>query len=183
MSDDNKDLNIGEEASDVGETTETAPVETEAAAVDVAPVEDTAAEPVSETAETVAEPIATEVAPASASVKTEKKPAAAKPQKQPKAAPAKTAPVKTARPAKDAKTPKQSGKQDSKKKNGKNVWQRIVAFFKGIISELKKVTWPKGKTVLTSTGVVLIVVLVFLLVIFGFDSLLSYLLGLLVSGS
>ena len=43
------------------------------------------------------------------------------------------------------------------------------AKFSGMISELKKVTWPKFGTVVKQTGVVLVVVLVFLVVITGLD--------------
>ncbi|MBQ3214125.1 MAG: preprotein translocase subunit SecE [Clostridia bacterium] len=42
-------------------------------------------------------------------------------------------------------------------------------------SELKKVTWPTFATVVKKTGVVILVVLIFTVVIFGID----YLLGLL----
>jgi len=51
--------------------------------------------------------------------------------------------------------------------------------FKEIVSELKKVTWPKGREVITNTGVVLVVVLFFLVTVGAFDSLLSFLLGIL----
>lgn len=44
-------------------------------------------------------------------------------------------------------------------------------------SELKKVTWPTFATVVKKTGVVILVVLIFTVVIFGID----YLLGLLYS--
>ena len=42
-------------------------------------------------------------------------------------------------------------------------------------SELKKVTWPGFSSVVKKTGVVIVVVLIFTVVIFGID----YLLGLL----
>ncbi|MBO4472592.1 MAG: preprotein translocase subunit SecE [Clostridia bacterium] len=51
---------------------------------------------------------------------------------------------------------------------------------KEIVSELKKVTWPTFGKVMAETGIVLVVVLFFLLVILGFDSLLSWLFSLLV---
>ena len=46
-------------------------------------------------------------------------------------------------------------------------------------AELKKVTWPKFKDVVKQTGVVLVVVIVFTLVLFGLDRLCSWLVGLL----
>jgi preprotein translocase subunit SecE len=72
------------------------------------------------------------------------------------------------------------GKQAGTNKPKKNRGQKIAAFFKGILSELKKVTWPKPKTVFSSSLVVIVVVLVFLLIIFGIDRGLSELLKLLV---
>ncbi len=50
---------------------------------------------------------------------------------------------------------------------------RLGTFFKEAFSELKKVSWPSFKTVLKNTLVVLGVVVVFLLVLLGFDSLLG----------
>lgn len=60
-----------------------------------------------------------------------------------------------------------------------NIFQRIAKGFKEIVSELKKVTWPKGPQVVASTSVVLVVVLFFLVTIGAFDFLLSFLLNLL----
>ena len=42
-------------------------------------------------------------------------------------------------------------------------------------AELKKVTWPKFKEVVKQTGIVLVVVIVFAIVLFGFDRLCSWL--------
>jgi preprotein translocase subunit SecE len=53
---------------------------------------------------------------------------------------------------------------------------------KGVISELKKVTWPKGKDVVKSTAIVLVVVVAFFLVLFAIDYVLSGILSLIVSG-
>ncbi|PKK96150.1 MAG: preprotein translocase subunit SecE [Tenericutes bacterium HGW-Tenericutes-4] len=49
-------------------------------------------------------------------------------------------------------------------------------------SELKKVSYPSFKKTVQQTGVVISVVLLFTLVIFGFDRLLSLLYELLVKG-
>ena len=68
----------------------------------------------------------------------------------------------------------------SKTKNKKPSWfRRVGAKFKETFSELKRVTWPKFPTVLKTTGVVLVVVFVFLLMVTGVDSLLGWLLELL----
>ena len=68
----------------------------------------------------------------------------------------------------------------AKNKNKKPSWfRRVGAKFKETFSELKRVTWPTLPTVLKTTGVVLVVVFAFLVVITGIDSLLGWLLKLL----
>ena len=57
-----------------------------------------------------------------------------------------------------------------------NVFKRLGSFFVKSWSELKKVSWPSFTTVLKNTGIVLLVVLFFAVIIFGVDSLLAYLL-------
>lgn len=69
--------------------------------------------------------------------------------------------------------PKQEGRlKRSTKKTGKAL--------KEMFSELKKVNWPTLKVTLASLGTVLVVVLFFLGVVMGTDSLWSWLLKLLV---
>ncbi len=58
--------------------------------------------------------------------------------------------------------------------------QRIAKAFKEMISELKKVTWPKWKTVASSTLVVIVVVVFFLVILTAMDAGLGKLLELLV---
>ena len=53
------------------------------------------------------------------------------------------------------------------------------AKIKETFSELKRVTWPKFTTVLKTTGVVLVIVAAFLLIVTGVDLGLMKLLGLL----
>ena len=74
-------------------------------------------------------------------------------------------------------TMKGSTKTTAKKPN---IFKRMGKGIKEIISELKKVSWPTFAKVMAETGIVLVVVLFFLLVILGFDSLLSWLFSLLV---
>ncbi len=62
-----------------------------------------------------------------------------------------------------------------------NIFKRMGKGIREIISELKKVSWPTVSKVIKQTGIVLAVVLFFLLIVLGIDSLLSYLLKLLVS--
>ena len=66
------------------------------------------------------------------------------------------------------------------KKNGKKsgFFKRIGRWFKETFAELKKVSWPTFGKVVKQTGVVLVVVLIFLVVITAFDVGLYSLLGL-----
>lgn len=54
---------------------------------------------------------------------------------------------------------------------------RIKNFFKGVISELKKVHWPSKKQIVVYTGVVIIAVLLLSTAITVVDSILSFLLN------
>ena len=73
--------------------------------------------------------------------------------------------------AKDVKAKKKTEKV--KKPN------KILKSIKDTNSELKKVTWPKFSQVVKQTGIVLVVVIIFTLVLFGLDRLCSWLTGLL----
>lgn len=78
------------------------------------------------------------------------------------------------------KKAKQAKKADKTgKKPRRNIFKSIGKGIKGIISELKKVTWPKGKSVFSSTGIVIFVVVLFLVVLFAMDYVLFGLLSLL----
>ena len=58
----------------------------------------------------------------------------------------------------------------TKTKNKKPNWfRRVGAKIKEVFSELKRVTWPTFPTVLKTTGVVLVIVFVFLVVVTGLD--------------
>ena len=68
----------------------------------------------------------------------------------------------------------------TKNKNKKPNWfRRVGAKFKETFSELKRVTWPKLPTVFKTTGVVLVVVVVFLTAVTAVDWGLGELLGLI----
>ena len=60
-----------------------------------------------------------------------------------------------------------------------NIFKRFGKLCKEVFSELKKVSWPGGKTIMSQTGIVVAVVLCFFVVLLGMDSLLNWLLGLL----
>ena len=55
------------------------------------------------------------------------------------------------------------------KKQKPNWFRRVGAKIKETFSELKRVTWPKFGTALKTTGVVLVVVLAFLIVVTATD--------------
>ena len=68
----------------------------------------------------------------------------------------------------------------TKHKNKKPSWfKRAGAKIKETFSELKRVTWPKFGTVVRTTGVVLVIVLAFLIVVTAVDLGLAELLKLL----
>lgn len=85
-----------------------------------------------------------------------------------------------------AKNSKKENKPEAPKKK-KNVFvsmgKNIKKFFKDLRGECKKVVWPDSKTVLKSTGIVLLCVFVLGLVIWGIDTGLSELIKLLVNAS
>nr|MBO4517846.1 preprotein translocase subunit SecE [Clostridia bacterium] len=67
----------------------------------------------------------------------------------------------------------------AKKKDGKpGFFKRIGLKLKDVFSELKRVTWPAFPKVVKKTGVVLVVVLAFLVIITAFDTGLLKLLGI-----
>ena len=68
----------------------------------------------------------------------------------------------------------------TKTKNKKpNIFRRMGAKIKEVFSELKRVTWPSFHTALKTTGVVLVIVFIFLVVVTGVDFGLAALLELI----
>ena len=68
----------------------------------------------------------------------------------------------------------------TKSKNKKPNWfRRVGAKIKETFSELKRVTWPKFGTAIKTTGVVLVIVAAFLIVVTGVDLGLNALLKLI----
>lgn len=84
----------------------------------------------------------------------------------------------------NSKVESQKTKKSAKKTGEKkpNIFKRMAKAFKGVFSELKKVTWPKGKEVGKNTAVVLVVVVLFFIVLFAIDYVLGGLLGLITNG-
>ena len=69
--------------------------------------------------------------------------------------------------------------KDKKKKDKVKKPNKVAKALKDTGNELKKVTWPGFKQVVKQTGIVLVFVLVFAVVLFGFERLCSWLAGLL----
>ena len=87
--------------------------------------------------------------------------------------------AKTTTAETNAKVEKKTEKVEKNKKN-KKVKEKKVGKAAKTFSDLKKVTWPSFGSVVKQTSVVIVVVLAFLLVIFGLDRLCSWLIGLIV---
>ena len=79
---------------------------------------------------------------------------------------------------KEEKTKKQDNKSKAKKKEKKQ--SKIAKTTKETVSELKKVTWPTFGEVVKKTGIVIAFVIIFGLFIYGVNTLLAWLTGLLV---
>ena len=69
--------------------------------------------------------------------------------------------------------------KDKKKKEKSKKPNKVAKALKDTGNELKKVTWPGFKQVAKQTGIVLAFVLVFGVVLFGFERLCSWLASLL----
>ena len=59
----------------------------------------------------------------------------------------------------------------------------IATFFKGLVSEIKKVVWPSRKQIINNTIVVLAVCLISGAALFAVDSIFGLLLNLLTKGA
>ena len=60
-------------------------------------------------------------------------------------------------------------KKAKKKDKKPGFFKRMASKIKDVFSELKKVSWPTFGKVVKQTGIVLVVVLIFLIVITAFD--------------
>ena len=75
-----------------------------------------------------------------------------------------------------------ANKNPQVKEKKPNIFKRMGRYFSKSWSEFKKVSWPTFPTVLKNTGIVLLVVLFFTVVIGAADVLFSWLLGLITRG-
>lgn len=58
---------------------------------------------------------------------------------------------------------------------------KVLKFFRDLISETKKISWPSRKTVINNTIVVIVSILVIGIFIWVLDALLAFLLGLMLN--
>ena len=82
------------------------------------------------------------------------------------------------KPVKSGKTNK---KEDKKVKKAAKAKTPRRSRIKDTFSELKKVSWPSFGKTMKQTGMVLSVVLIFGLLVFGLDTLVNYLIKLILS--
>ena len=73
---------------------------------------------------------------------------------------------------------KKTVKSNNKKKKG-SIFKRLTHFFKEVVSELKKVTWPTRKTIVAYTVAVVIFVSIMMVVVYFLDIGATKLFGLL----
>ena len=78
--------------------------------------------------------------------------------------------------------PKKAKKTVKKNSDKPNIFKRMIKGLKGVFSELKKVTWTKGKEVGSNTAVVLVVVVLFFVVLFIMDYVLAGIFSLITNG-
>ena len=87
----------------------------------------------------------------------------------------------SAKPAKAGKPEKSGAKAKSGKSNkggGKaskpNIFQRLVAYFKGVRSEMRKVVWPDREEVVNSSIIVITTIVFFTLFVLIVDQIASF---------
>lgn len=81
-----------------------------------------------------------------------------------------TATTEEAKKQREQENKAQEAKRAAKKDKKPGFFKRLGAKIKDVFSELKRVTWPTFPKVVKKTGVVLVVVLVFLVIITAFDT-------------
>ena len=73
-----------------------------------------------------------------------------------------------------------TGKEPKKvSKAGEGAWVKTQQYFRSVWTEVKKVHWPTRQETTVYTGVVFLTVIIVGLIIWVFDSILSFLLNLL----
>ena len=68
------------------------------------------------------------------------------------------------------------------KKNAKpNIFKRTARFYREVVAELKKVTWPTRKELVTSSIAVIVFIAIFMVILFGIDTGFTALINLIVA--
>ncbi|MBD3285677.1 preprotein translocase subunit SecE [candidate division WOR-3 bacterium] len=60
------------------------------------------------------------------------------------------------------------------------MWTKLKEFVKGVVAELKKVSWASRRELVGATGAVLVLTIIMTLFVFGMDQLFNWLLALLI---
>ncbi len=68
-----------------------------------------------------------------------------------------------------------------KKAAKQNIFKRTARFYREVVAELKKVTWPTRKELVTSSIAVIVFILIFMVVLFGVDTGFTALINLIVA--
>lgn len=89
--------------------------------------------------------------------------------------------IATEAEVKPVKSVRQTKEEDKKTKKAAKVKTPRRSRIKDTFSELKKVSWPSFGKTMKQTGMVLSVVLLFGLLVFGLDTLVNYLIKLILS--
>ena len=86
-----------------------------------------------------------------------------------------------AKETKPAKADKEKAKAKADKEKKPGVGKRIARFFRELRSELKKVSWPTRADTLKKTGIVIVCVIVFGVIVWIFDGIASSVIDALLS--
>ena len=54
-----------------------------------------------------------------------------------------------------------------------NLWQRTVRYFNDVKAEMRRVVWPHRTEIINSSWIVVVTLIVFIVLIFGFDQISS----------
>jgi preprotein translocase subunit SecE len=71
--------------------------------------------------------------------------------------------------------------QQSTKAAKPNIAQRLTRYFSDVRAEMRRVVWPTRAEVISSSWIVVITLAIFIVLIFAFDEVSSFVVGLLAS--
>ena len=88
--------------------------------------------------------------------------------------------VKASVSEKSKKVVKKDKKKDKKKEKKVGLFKSIINFFKGVKSEMSKVTWPNKKDMVKYTIASLVFIIFFALFFYGIEVLMAWLKSIIV---